>query len=170
MSTPDPVCAACQFGKAHKKSHASDTGHIGIHHTAPGEGVSSDGMEAGVPGRIMTTGGSPFTHCYKYCTFWVDHHSHFVYVTMHESKKAEELLHSKHEFKDFATTYGVSIKNIRADNGVYTAKMIFDSCLKKQQRLTFCTVGAHWQNGMAERFIGTIVQRARTILLHAMSK
>jgi len=89
---------------------------------------------------------------------------------MHESKKAEELLRSKHEFKDFAATYGVSIKNIRADNGVYTAKMIFDSCLKKQQRLTFCTVGAHWQNGMAERFIGTIVQRARTILLHAMSK
>ena len=26
------------------------------------------------------------------------------------------------------------------------------------------------QNGLAERFIGTIVQRARTLLLHAMSK
>jgi hypothetical protein len=57
-----------------------------------------------------------------------------------------------------------------ADNGAYTAKILEDDCRKKQQRLTFCAVGAHWQNGVAERFIGTLVTRARTILLHAMAK
>jgi hypothetical protein len=31
-------------------------------------------------------------------------------------------------------------------------------------------VGAHWQNSIAECFIGTITQWARTILLHAMTK
>ncbi len=118
----------------------------------------------------MTTGGLPSTRRYKYCTFWIDHYSQFVYVTMHETKKAEELLRSKQEFEEFAQRYGVNIKNIRADNGVYTAKMIHESCQKKQQNLTFCAVGAHWQNGIAEQFIGTVVQRARTILLHAMAK
>jgi hypothetical protein len=64
----------------------------------------------------------------------------------------------------------VKIKNIRADNGVYTAKLFQKSCTKYQQSLTFCAVGAHWQNGITEGFIGSITQRARTILLHVMSR
>jgi hypothetical protein len=166
---PDPLCATCQFGKAHKKSHKCDTGHIGKQHLVPGAGVSSDGMEAATPGQVMTTGGLPSNRRYKYCSFWVDHYSQFVYVTMHESKRAEELVKSKLEFEDFASRYNVKIKNIRADNGVYTARLFQELCLKNQQTLTFCAVGAHWQNGIAERFIGSITQRARTILLHAMA-
>lgn len=109
-SEPDPVCAACQFGKAHKHSHKADTGHIAKHHSAPGDGVSSDGMEAGCPGRPMTTSGLPSQRRYKYVSFWIDHYSQFVYITMHESKKAEELLRSKLEFEEFASKFGINIK------------------------------------------------------------
>jgi hypothetical protein len=49
-------------------------------------------MEAGCPGRLMTTHGLPSTRCYRYVSFWIDHYSQLVYVTMHETKKAEELL------------------------------------------------------------------------------
>jgi transposase InsO family protein len=167
---PDPVCAACQFGKAHKRSHLANVGSISQNHTAPGDGVSTDGMEAGIPGRVFSTSGLPSSRRYRYATFWIDHYSRYVHITMHETKKAEELLRSKNDFEDFAARFGVRIKNIRADNGVYTAKTIQTSCLKNQQNLSFCAVGAHWQNGIAERFIGTIVQQARTLLLHAMSK
>jgi len=167
---PDPVCPSCQFGKAHRRSHKSDTGHITDGHTAPGMGVSSDGLEAGCPGRVMTTGGSPTNKRYKYCSFWIDHYSKFVYVTMHETKHAAELVRSKLEFETFARRYNVKIHAIRADNGVYAAKAFQDSCARNQQSLSFCAVGAHWQNGLAERFIGTVTQQARTILLHAMAK
>jgi hypothetical protein len=169
-SEPDPVCAACQFGKAHKHSHKANTGHISTNHSAPGKCISSDGLEAGCPGRIMTTHGLPSSRRYKYVSFWLDHFSQFVYVTMHKTKKAEELLRSKSEFEEYAACFGINIKNIRADNGVYMAKIIQETCKKKQQNLSFCAVGAHWQIGIAERFIGSIVQHSRTLLLHAMAK
>jgi hypothetical protein len=102
-SEPDPICTTCQFGKAHKRSHKSDSGHIARLHHAPGDGVSSDGFEAGAPGKVMTTGSSPTNKTYRYCSFWVDHFSQFVYVTMHESKSADELVKSKLEFEDFAS-------------------------------------------------------------------
>jgi hypothetical protein len=127
-------------------------------------------MEAGCPGRLLTTNRLPSTHRLKYCSFWIDHYSQFVYVMMHGSKRAKELLGSKLEFEEYTTRFGINIKNIRADNGVYTAKVIKYSCTKKQQNLTFCAIGTHWQNGITERFIGSIVQRAQIILLHAMAK
>jgi hypothetical protein len=74
------------------------------------------------------------------------------------------------EFEEYAARFGINIKNIRADNGIYTANIIKESCKKKQQNLSFCAVGVHWQNGIAERFIGSIVQRERTLLLHAMAR
>jgi hypothetical protein len=137
---------------------------------APGDGMSSDGMEAGYPSHPVTTRGSPTTKRYRYCLFWVDHFSQFVYVTMHETKHAEELPQSKIEFESFAAHYNVKVQNIHADNGVYAAKLFHNSCLKSQQSLIFCAVWAHWQNWIAERFISSIMQIVHTILLHAMAK
>lgn len=85
-------------------------------------------------------------------------------------KKPEELLQSKADFEDFVACHGVTIQSIWADNGVYKAKFIQDSCKYHQKNLSYCTFGAHWQNGVAKHCIGTFVQCARTLLLHAMSK
>ena len=41
---------------------------------------------------------------------------------------------------------------------------------KNNQDITFCAVGAHHQNGVAERHIRTLVERARTLLLHAATR
>jgi len=164
------MCPSCTFSKARRLSHNSYTGHISKDHTILGEGVSSDGLESGTPGRPFTTKGSASKLRYQYVSFWVDHATSFVYVTFQTSKAATELVQSKSEFEHFSSRFNIKIKNIRADNGVYSAQLFRDSCTRNQQNLTFCAVGAHWQNGIAERFIGTITQRARTILLHAMAK
>jgi len=58
---PDPVCLACQRGKAHRKPHAGATGAITAGSLGPGDGVSADQLEAGCPGRIPTTKGMPST-------------------------------------------------------------------------------------------------------------
>jgi hypothetical protein len=60
-SAPDPICAACQYSKAHRKSHKQDNTPITARHTYPGAGVSADQLEAGYPGRLSTTHGLPTT-------------------------------------------------------------------------------------------------------------
>ena len=40
------------------------------------------------------------------------------------------------------------------------------SCIKGGQQISFCGVGAHHQNGVAERVIQTVVTSARTMMLH----
>jgi len=148
----------------------SHTGHIAHDHTKPGQGISADGLEAGTPGQVFSTKGSPSKQRYKYVSFWIDHATRFVYTTFHSLKAAEELVTSKAEFESWASQHNVRIQSIRADNGVYSANLFKEACKKQQQQLTFCAVGAHWQNRIAERFIGVITERARSVLLHAMAK
>lgn len=50
----------------------------------------------------------------------------------------------------------------------FTSKLFKDACQQQHQRLTLCGVDAHHQNGIAERYIRTITERARTMLIHAM--
>ncbi len=79
---------------------------------------------------MMTTGGVPTSCRYYYCSFWVDHFSQFVYITKNRTKHAEDLVKSKLEFEEFAAHFGAKIYNIQADNGVCTAKIFQESCMK----------------------------------------
>ena len=166
---PDPLCPICQFGKARRQSHKKHTGSITAHAKAAGDGVSADQMEATTPGLLPTTKGTPTKKRYLFCNFWVDHYSDFIYVTMHETKHAAELIKSKSEFEAFAARHNIRIKSYRADNGVYAASTFRIACDVLHQKLSFCAVGLHQQNGKAERTIGVIQTTARTILLHAVA-
>jgi hypothetical protein len=167
-SAPDPICIACQYSKAHRKTHNSDTMPITANHTYPGAGVSADQAEAGYPGKLPKTRGLPTTKSYKYCNTWVNHYSKYIYLTFHETKEVSEMVKSKMKFQTFAAQFNVKIRSIRADNGAYAA-LLKTACDNDQQELSFCVVGGHWQNGVAERHIGVIMQMAWTILLHAIA-
>jgi len=62
----------------------------------------------------------------------------------------------------------MSIKGYRADNGCFADKTWHNNCTKQHQELTFCGVGAHHQNGIAEKRIRDLCEGARMSLLHAM--
>ncbi len=64
----------------------------------------------------------------------------------------------------------VKIKAFRGDNGVYKAAEFRHELDKNDQNITFCGTGAHHQNGIAERYIRTMVENARTVLLNAHAR
>ena len=54
---------------------------------------------------------------------------------------------------------GVTIKAFRGDNGIYRAAEFRKELQDNDQHITFCGVGAHHQNGVAERHIRTMVEK-----------
>jgi transposase InsO family protein len=56
---------------------------------------------------------------------------------------------------------------LHADNGVFTSAEFRDDMKRKGQQIRFSGVGAHHQNGIAERTIKTISYLARAQLIHA---
>ncbi len=82
---------------------------------------------------------------------------------------AEETMKAKHAFEKYAAEHGVSIKHYHCDNGRLTDNLFKQTCESNRQRLTFCGVNAHFQNGIAERAIRDLSDSARKQLLHAHS-
>jgi len=83
---------------------------------------------------------------------------------------SEETLKSKLAFEKFASTHGVHIKHYHADNGRFKDNLFTKSIEDKGQTISFCGVGAHHQNGIAEKRIGDLQRRATTLLLHAQRR
>ena len=67
-------------------------------------------------------------------------------------------------------TWGVIIKHYHADNGRFAERGWMDHCKNAGQTLSFCRVGAHHQNGRAERRIWELQEMGRTQLIHAQCR
>jgi hypothetical protein len=85
---------------------------------------------------------------------YVDHALDLSYVYHQTSMSSEETVKSKLEFEKFAVTHGVHIKHYHADNGRFKDNLCMKSIEDKGQTISFCGVGAHHQNGIAEKRIG----------------
>ena len=79
----------------------------------------------------------------------------------------QETLDAKHAFECITEQHAVRIRHYHCDNGRFPDCAFMDDVRKAGQTITFCGVGAHHQNGVAERHIRDITESARTMLLHA---
>jgi hypothetical protein len=64
----------------------------------------------------------------------------------------------------------VNIHHYHADNGIFAAKKWLAHTETQKQSITFCGVGAHFQNGVAKKHIQDLQELARTMMLHAAHK
>jgi hypothetical protein len=129
-----------------------------------------DQAETTTPGRSMTLSGWNNSTKITSFTIYVDSISKRIFAEFQTSTNAEQTIDGKKRLEQYANQYSTKISNFRADNGVFKSKAFRDNLHQNGQEITFCGVGAHHQNGVAKRHIRTIVERARTNLLHASSK
>jgi hypothetical protein len=164
---------ACIHGKAtkkpwHTKVNRSRTPKVA---TSPGECVSVDQMESSTAGFIGQLKGAILTTLrHKYATALMDSFSNYMYVYLHTRITSEETVKAKKAFEMHAESFGVKIKQYHVDNGRFQDIAFKTHCEQQGQKLIFCGVNAHFQNGRAEQRSRDLQDGARTSLLHAIKK
>ena len=63
--------------------------------------------------------------------------------------------------------FGVNISSYHTDTGIFASKEFVKAVDNSGQTIDYRGVGAHHQNGVAERAVQTISLIARTMLMHA---
>jgi len=136
----------------------------------PGDLVSIDQYQSSFPGRLPDSKGKePKKNQYTGGTLFVDSALGLVHLSHQVSLKVGETLRAKKTFEQFARESGVTVKGYRADNVPFGTQDFRQDIKQCGQTIDFSGVGAHHQNGVAERAIGTITRLARTMLLqHAI--
>ena len=165
-----PPCGCCLFGKQHKRPRKDKRIGQGIRrpeHNYPGAGISVDHLISAQPGFFPQSSGILTTKRITAASIFVDHFTDFIYVALQETVSAAETLRAKHDFEQFAAENGVRISHYHSDNGRFSEASFTDDAKLNAQSLSFCGVGHHAQNGIAERKIGLLTEQARIMLLFA---
>lgn len=168
-----PVCSACAYAKSTRRpwrNKSPKTAFKMNEVSKVGERVHVDQMESSTPGFIAQMVGSLTTKRYKYATIFVDAYSKFGYVHLQKTATVEETIEAKRAFELYARTKGVTIEAYHADNGIFKAHKWMEECNRSKQPCTFAPVGAHHNNGIAEKRIRDLQDLARTMMIHAASR
>jgi hypothetical protein len=162
----------CLYGQATKKPWQTKAQPNKIRTvTKPGECVSVDQLESPIPGFKGQNKGFFFRERYKVATIFVDHFSPLSYVHLQESTKGDKTLLARRAFEAYAASHGIVIANYHADNKRFAERLFLDHAALYGQGISLCGINdAHFQNGIAEKRIRDMMERARTSLLHAMNR
>eukprot|EP00804_Cyclotella_cryptica_P001538 CCRYP_003742-RB/>CCRYP_003742-RB protein AED:0.39 eAED:0.39 QI:0/0/0/1/0/0/2/0/211 len=137
-------------------------------HVRPGDCVSCDHFISPVSGRVISASGhSSSRNGYTCGTIYVDHCSGFLLVNHQLTTTASDTICGKLLLEREAADVGVSIKGYHLNNGVFGSAEFCSHCCDLGQSKRFSGMGAHHQNGVAERAIQTITNVARANMLHA---
>ena len=166
-----PPCAACIFAKAHKRawrtSRSEGRAISRRGDLSPGQGTSCDHIISKQPGLLPQVTGNPTNKRYGGAAVFVDHYSRHAYVHLMQSTSNEETLEAKLAYERLMHAHGHDVRAYHADNLRFNSEAYQEDCHSKRQTYSYCGVGAHHQNGIAESMNKILTESARILLLHA---
>jgi len=68
----------------------------------------------------------------------------------------EETVWAKVKFGGYARQHSVNVMHYHTDNGIFRKQAFQEDVQAQRQTMTYCGVGAHHQNGLAEKLIRDI--------------
>lgn len=170
------MCIACNLSKAKRRptgaKHTTDDPSradiLSANNLLPGQCLSVDQYESSVRGRLPSTRGrEPPQQQYCGGTLFIDHASGRMFIEHQVTLSASKTILSKRLVEQEARSCGIEIDQYHTDNGIFKSKAFDAELLDHRQGTDRSGVGAHHQNGRAERGIQTVQNMARTMLLHA---
>lgn len=172
-TTKSPKCLACIYGSMTRKPWRTKGNVSRIKPNVvsePGACISVDQMESSIPGFIAQLKGRLTRSRYRVATIFVDHASRMGYIHLQKDLTSASTLEAKLQFEAFARKCGVTIKHYHCDNGRFADNVFKQSVDDQGQTISYCGVNAHFQNGIAEKRIRDLQEKARTMLVHAKTK
>ena len=169
-----PPCVSCLLGQAHRKpwrfKRTKDGGLSSLRGkdiSQPGETIGCDQLISAQPGLVPQSKGLLTRARIWAATIYIDYVTGYVHVGLMQDQSGDSTLQSKHDFEHLCATRDVKVKHYHADNGRFAERSFTDDVKKSLQRITFCGVGAHHQNGITENTIKQLTLISRTLLVHA---
>jgi hypothetical protein len=135
----------------------------------PGSTVHVDQLEVMTPGLIPQLKGKLQHSKYMCATIFINEFSGKDFVYCQTKMDTEQTLEAKAHCEQHFWEHGVTIQHYHSNNGQFYDNEFRKSYLEAHQKLAFCGVNAHHQNGIAENHILRELSRtSRSIILHAM--
>lgn len=166
-----PLCYSCMMGKQTKRPWRGK-GKRNLRHirketeTFAGANTSTDQMISPFGGLIPQIKGKLMRAKFYAATIFVDHFTDYTYVHLMRDTTAETTLEAKNAYEHLLSTFGHRVMAYHADNGRFAETDFVQDVKDKAQNITYCGVGSHHQNGIAERRIRSLGEDARTMLAH----
>ena len=167
-----PLCVACQFRTAHQRPwHTKGKASGSIRRperVLPGNGVSINQIVSAQPGLIPQMSGFFTSRRIWGCTTFCDHVSDFVYVHPMQDYTVDKTILAVKAFKKVMAQANRTVKHYHTNNGAFAHKGFLGEVNRKAQKITFCAVGVHHQNGIIDNKNKMLTLAARTLLLHGI--
>ena len=124
-------------------------------------------FESRIKGRTYISYGRPTSEHYCGACVFVDHMSGYIHIEHQLCFSSSEKIRGKQSYEKLCLDHGIIVDTYLSDNGLFKANTFIQHSLEHSQRLRFCGVNAHHQDGIAERSIHTVSDMARAMMLHA---
>ena len=170
-SCQPPVCASCMFGCAHKKPWRVKGKEKYVirseSKTSTGDNTPLDALTSSTPGIIPQISGFLTSDRFWAATVFVDHTTLYMYIHLQRGQTLIESIEAKSAYDQMEVSFGIRVKAFHRYNGFFAEKGFKSDVSDNCKKIRYCGVRVHFQNGISEAAIKKLIEKERTMLIHA---